>query len=385
MSLLNESVSVLPARTDLVPRDLVVAGGPTLHATDGLGKVLRNFVEVGTGVLPVVEGERLVGVLVEADVLDWLADHAPSLERLDAGAGADLMVMHLMRTHPVVAFADESISQVLPMFEQKRYKALPVLDTLDRYQGMLTRATVLAALTDNLRPASVGGMATPLGVYLTTGHVSAGVGFWGLFLSGVVLGMVNWLIELSLMHGQRLAGVTLPEPVQALVALGMFLLALRLSPLAGYHAAEHQTVNAIEKGEPLELEAIAAMPREHPRCGTNLMALLFGVQLLLPLVAHEPLLTLPVVVIGALAWRKVGTLLQRYFTTRPPRRYQLRNGQRAGQRLLAAYAARPGYRVDRWRRVWNMGLVQILAGAFTVIAVCEAANQLFPASRGILF
>jgi hypothetical protein len=179
--------------------------------------------------------------------------------------------------------------------------------------------------------------------------------------------------------------VDLPDWGQALVAFGLFLLVLRLSPLAGFHAAEHQTVNAIEKGEPLALEAIAAMPREHPRCGTNLMALLFGAQLLLPLVAHEPLLTLPALVLGALAWRKVGHLLQRHFTTRPPRRYQLRDGQRAGQQLLAAYAARPGFRVDRWRRVWNMGLVQILAGAFTVIAACEAAHQLFPGLRGTFF
>jgi hypothetical protein len=228
-------------------------------------------------------------------------------------------------------------------------------------------------------------MATPLGVYLTTGHVSAGVGPWGLFLAGVVLGLTNCAIELALAWGQRAAGLQLPDWGQALVAFALFMVLLRLSPLAGYHAAEHQTVNAIEKGEPLVFEAIAAMPREHPRCGTNLMALLFGVQLLLPLLAHEPLLTLPVVVAGALAWRKVGHLLQRYLTTRTPRRYQLLDGQRAGQQLLAAYAARPGYRVDRWRRVWNMGLVQILAGAFTVIAACEAVLQLFPALRGTLF
>jgi hypothetical protein len=47
--------------------------------------------------------------------------------------------------------------------------------------------------------------------------------------------------------------------------------------------------------------------------------------------------------------------------------------------------ARPGFRVGRARRIWNMGLIQILAGAFTVIGVLEAAYQLFPATRGILF
>lgn len=383
MSMLDEKPLTAPARTHLVPRDLV-APGPTLHVTDGLGKALRRLVDVGTGVLPVVEGERLLGVLVEEDVLDWLADHSPGLARVEAAAASEAMVLHVMRGPAAVAYADEPLTAVVPIFEQRRLKAVPVLDSLDRFQGMLTRATVLAALTDNLRPAAVGGMATPLGIYLTTGHVSAGVGFWGLYLSGVALSLVNWAIELVIFHGQRAVGWNLPDWGGSLAAFGLFMVTLRFSPLAGYHAAEHQTVNAIEQGEPLELEVIANMPREHSRCGTNLMALLFGVQLLLPLIAHEPLLTLPLAALGWLAWRKVGHFLQRFFTTKPARRTQLLDGQRAGEALLARYMTQPGLRVGRWRRIWNMGLVQVLAGAFTVLALLEAAYRFFPAARGIL-
>jgi CBS domain-containing protein len=371
MSLLDERPAATVRESALVPRDLLTTL-PTLHATDGTGKALRLFVEANCGVLPVVDGEQLQGVLVESDVLERLEER-------------DVLVMQLMRTPVHVAQADEPLARAMPLFEQRGLRAVPVLDANDVYQGMLMRASVMAALTSNLRPAKIGGMATPLGVFLTTGDVTAGVGNLGLVMTGVTLALVNWTIQLALLHGQRALGLHLPEAGQALAALAIFLVLLRLSPLAGYHAAEHQTVNAIERGEPLELDVIAAMPREHPRCGTNLMALLFGVQLLLPLIAHEPLLTLPVVVVGALAWRRVGFYLQKFFTTKPARRRQLLNGRRAGEQLLAAHAARPGFRSGRWQRLWNMGLVQILAGAFGVIVIMEAVYQLVPASRGVLF
>jgi CBS domain-containing protein len=379
MSMLDQKQMALPARTHLVPRDLL-ASPPVLRASDGLGKAVRKFVEVGTGVLPVVEGDRLVGVLLESDVVAPLVSFTGS----DL-AGNEPRVLHLMRLRPLVVRDDEPLENLLSLFESRGYQAVPVLDASEHYQGMLTRASVVAALTKNLRPARIGGMATPMGVYLTTGHVSAGVGFRGLFLSGAALAGVNWLIELAVMHTEQLTHISLPEWQETLAAFILFLVVLRLSPLAGFHAAEHQTVNAIEAGEELDLDLIGKQPREHSRCGTNLMALLFGVQLLLPWLAYEPFLVLPVGLVGFLVWRKVGFALQRFFTTKPPTRAQLENGRNAGIALLKAYAVQPGLRVDRAQRIWNMGLVQILAGAFTVLGLLEAAYQFFPVTRGILF
>lgn len=357
---------------------------PTLHPADSLGKALRLFGTTGQSVLAVVEGSVLMGVITENDLLAWLRGHDDRLTWVEAGAAHDAMVMQAMRTDLTVGDADAPLESVLALFDLEDFKALPVVDPDGRFRGMLLRHTVMAALSHNLRPAKIGGMATPLGVYLTTGHLSAGAGFWGLFLNGFGLTVLNFGILFGLQQAQAAMGWRAPEAVQVLAALGVFLLALRLSPLSGFHAAEHQTVNAIEAGEALDLETIMGMPREHPRCGTNLMALLFSAQLLLPLLAAEPLWLLPAIAALWISWRKVGGWIQTVFTTKPPRRYQLQSGLKAGEELMRAFQQRPAYRTSRVRRFWNMGMVQILAGGLSAFALFELATRFIPSLRGIL-
>ncbi len=60
------------------------------------------------------------------------------------------------------------------------------------------------------------------------------------------------------------------------------------------HGAEHQVAHALERGLPLEEEAVRGMPLLHPRCGTNFLALSALVAalfyaLVLPLPSGHPL------------------------------------------------------------------------------------------------
>src|SRR5262249_31439746 len=149
------------------------------------------------------------------------------------------------------------------------------------------------------RPHSVGGMATPWGVYLTDGTLQAGAGNLALAVGGVLMGLMLaisymgvglacWALQhtlhwplYTLWNADSPAEMTLGNSgwyvLQAL-SLVLFLVFMRALPLAGYHAAEHQAVHAMERGEPLCAEIVRRMPRVHPRCGTNLMAagLVFG-------------------------------------------------------------------------------------------------------------
>lgn len=353
----------------------LVAPGPTLHATDSLGRALRAFATSGQSLLPVVEGDALVGVLAEQDVVDWIGDQAGSLTYLAPHAARDTMVLHVMRSSPVVGYADETLMALLPQFERHRLEAIPVLDTLERFVGMLPRVLALEALTHTLRPERVGGMATPFGVFLTTGHHRAGVGALALAATGALVVGLNEAIVQGLVVAQRTAGVRLEPSLTAIAALATFLIVLRLSPLAGMHAAEHQVVNAIERGETLDVETVKAMPREHSRCGTNLLALLFGVQLLVPLIGRDPLWLLPAAVVLLLVWRRVGGFLQRWFTTRPASPRHVQAGLRAGDALLRAYAERPAFRAGRWQRVWNLGVLQVISGGFLAMGVLELVHR----------
>ncbi|HEY9722214.1 MAG TPA: DUF1385 domain-containing protein [Oscillatoriaceae cyanobacterium] len=386
---------------------------PMLHPTDSVAKALGHFGGSGLPALPVLEGAFVVGMVSEADLLQWLLEREDAPATYGAELAHDTMLFAVMRPVRTVGYVEDTLDTAVNAFRDTPAEAIPVVDARGAYRGLLTRQTLLATMTRTLKPERIGGMATPFGVYLTTGNLNAGVGPWSLFSTGALFtliigcltagvsfalepmfralpfkafGAMNhlWPSQANstmfwLLREQR----DLSDLVTAALGLLLFLALLRLSPLSGYHAAEHQTVNAIERNEPLTADAVATMPREHPRCGTNLMALLFGAQLLIPLIAQEPVALLPAALLLALSWRKVGGWLQRVFTTKPARPYQLASGLRAGAALLDAYAANPSYRADKWRRIWNMGLVQVLLGGLSVIATIALLAWIFPSMRGI--
>src|SRR5262249_42286314 len=146
-----------------------------------------------------------------------------------------------------------------------------------------------------VRPQTVGGMATPFGVYLTTGTIGAGAKGWALVATGVVMALMfcviggialhvdnailaHYIKELNDAHVKKaIADVKidnfshLVESISQVVTFLAFLIIFRLLPLSGIHAAEHKVVHAIERGEELTRENVRRMPRVHPRCGTNLV------------------------------------------------------------------------------------------------------------------
>ncbi|HVL39822.1 MAG TPA: DUF1385 domain-containing protein, partial [Fimbriimonadaceae bacterium] len=147
--------------------------------------------------------------------------------------------------------------------------------------------------------------------------------------------------------------------------LAFFLLAMRLLPISGIHAAEHKVVHAIEREEELRPEIVSRMPRVHPRCGTNLAA---GVSLFLGLGgAHwipDQQLRLLVAALATLAlWRPLGSALQLYVTTRPPTKKHIEMGIRAGRELLEKYRASDGRRASIPIRIWNTGILHVMTGS----------------------
>jgi uncharacterized protein YqhQ len=133
--------------------------------------------------------------------------------------------------------------------------------------------------------------------------------------------------------------------------------------VTGFHAAEHQVVHAIEKGDVLTPEAVRRMPRVHPRCGTNLLAAVGIYMLIRSLGEGWDIIGFLVV---PFTWRLWGGFLQQHVTTRPATDRQLANGIAAGQELLDRYQLAVKEETPRWRRVWNIGLIQVVIG-FSVI------------------
>jgi hypothetical protein len=156
--------------------------------------------------------------------------------------------------------------------------------------------------------------------------------------------------------------------------LAVFFVLLRLAPLTGTHAAEHMVVHAIEDGDDLTPAKVAAKPRVHPRCGTNLMALAF---IILAggwvLTAMESRLGSAGSLLGFgllllvvyLVWRGIGAGLQRFITTKRPSRRQIEGAIAAATQLLERYQRNPSRRAYGIRRLWYIGIIQVAAGFFS--------------------
>ena len=293
----------------------------------------------------------------------------------------DLKARDVMKTD--FGFVPDVFSLHNALLTLDRYdaSALPVMDGHGHFRGLISRADIVAALGAQIRPPSVGGMATPLGVWLTDGRLQGGAPPFGLFLSGLVLSgcfafaQLVMLLALSalnkdwaaMFNSGRVGLNAEGGDIFNLLVTGtqgvLFLLALRLTPMSGIHAAEHQTVWAIERGLELTPENVGQMPRAHPRCGTNLMALVGLVTILLQhLPSFNGTWVLFSLIFTFFFWRQFGTALQEHLTTRPATREQLESGIKAGRELMEKYQSQQYAPKPLVFRLLNSGMLLSFAG-----------------------
>jgi CBS domain-containing protein len=415
----------------------------TARLSDPIGLVAENLREAPYGVLPVLDrtligdqndrNARVIGLITQSDLskatqtltaisvpppvipsaapsrpfdsetTSSLAETAPSVTAVETslvehqnggspnGISSNisrpsnpqtLCARDIMRGDVPIIPSAFSLHNALLTLERYDFAALPVIDEVGRYIGLISRADVVSAISGNIRPPMVGGMATPFGVYLTDGRLSGGVSSLALFMTGLILSVCLIGAQLLLTF---LAGLINPEwgvmslsgrasqlsgdssgVFELLATIGQSLLLfaiIRLLPLSGYHAAEHQTVHAIERGLPLEIEYVAKMPRAHPRCGTNLAILgslmLIGFQ---HLPGFGPEYILPVLIFTFFFWRAFGTFIQEVFTTRPATKEQLQSGIDAAKELMSKYQAQPFAAPSKPLQLLNNAMIPMAGG-----------------------
>lgn len=362
----------------------------------------RESVRRAAGVIRASDGSRalvvrdghIAGIVSEEAIAAALA------QAEDPEAILDAPVDSLVEPYPIYVSTSVSARDAAKLFAEHGVDMLPVVDGWGALRGVVYRKDVVGMLSRNLRPPAVGGMATPLGVYLTTGSVSGGAGSIGLYLTGITLGvmmiiarfagdaLIGRLRVLAMHHltpqiNSRLALTGAWDIAVAAISIGIMLILLRFSPLAGYHAAEHMTVHAIERGEDLTPDAVRRMPRVHPRCGTNILAAL-SVFVLITAQFPGEIAALIAVVVVILGRRALGDWMQAVFTTKPPTNRQLANGIAAGQQILERFHEHPNRQVYGFARMWNMGFLQAVAGMTTVLVAVYVIGKLFPKLPALL-
>lgn len=365
----------------------------TVGPEDTIGRATEALRVSGVAELPVISSGRVVGVIDEAGILN-------AITAGDSRAIVEQPVSTIMSDRVICVNPYMSVGQVAEIMRDYGIQVVPVIGVFEEYLGVVTRSDITGALCLTIRPPNIAGLATPIGVYLTTGNLRAGAGNLGLFLAGVVMVLMMfaaawivfgmaWLVEgftkiplQALMQSSpgevlKLDWISTLGYVMRGAVLPVWMLIVRLLPISGYHAAEHQVVHAIENGESLNIANVQAMPRVHPRCGTNIFAGVIVLIMMGEIFSMETAILITVLVL-IFAWRTIGGWFQYYVTTRPPNSKQVESGIKAGESLLEKYRENPGYRVNGWQRIWNTGMPQVMFGASMTITAVQSLNAAPP-------
>lgn len=243
----------------------------------------------------------------------------------------------------------------------------------------------------------ISGTAMPGGVFMSIGSARTAGDFAliGTGLSIALLGslglvltyIVSWVIEqLSALPLTGMLLMAAPEidPAQApWLEMGLnvltflsFLVLMRITPLSGYHAAEHKVIGAIEHFGELTVENARAMPRAHIRCGSNLLAGVLPLLLIAPpLFAISNIAAVAVVILGWSFRFYTGFLIQQVFATREPSEREMRAGLEAGRKILRLWRESGDRAVPPLVSFWRRGMIQMFIGMFLGITLLQHVYQ----------
>ncbi len=344
----------------------------TCPAEDSIERAVEELRRNG-GFLPIVSNDILAGVLTEDSLARAIG------EDYDRFAPCSSVMRETITIPPYA-----SAAEALRLLSEMDQPTLVVVDDMGHVAGLLSPSDLYPRRRILPRPASVGGMATPFGVYLTTGTLRGGVSVYAVMATGAAMyAMMVSAVVIAALALSPIDHTRLSEDAKSAIldvaAIGLFLLIMRLAPLSGTHGAEHMTVHAMERGEELTPEVVARMPRVHPRCGTNLAVAvtLFSLICFTPWVPDQGIRTLAAAIATLFFWKPLGSFAQQYITTRKPNARQLRSGIKAGNELIEQFSVARFSTAPIPTRIWNSGLLHVIAGSFIAHFVLKGAMLLF--------
>jgi len=143
---------------DLRVGDIMHEDWPTLRSEDTVEDVIKQFAEGGVSGAPVAEGESLIGIVTEGDLIFRDADiKAPGFLDILGGMiplgnwdeyreevlkSAGVTVGEVMTTRLTTVSPDNSLSDAATIMAEERFKILPVVED-ERLRGVITRMDIL--------------------------------------------------------------------------------------------------------------------------------------------------------------------------------------------------------------------------------------------------
>ncbi len=125
-------------------RDVMTAGVVTARPEDTIQAVARRMSEVDTGVIPIAEGDRVVGLITDRDIV---------LRIVAESGDVTAPVSSVMTTGVETVQADDSLKSAAKKMSQMQIRRLVVLGDDGRLAGILSLGDV--ALEDGDRAEDI--------------------------------------------------------------------------------------------------------------------------------------------------------------------------------------------------------------------------------------
>jgi CBS domain-containing protein len=338
-----------------LPVGMLARGFEPIHAEDSVDRAVAILRSTSSDIAPVVENGRYIGVISERTLTHVLAN----------SFSTTMPAAEIVETVPTI-LTSATGAEALRKLDETGVTTLVVLNPDLEPVGLLSASDLFPRPVRRPVPPLIGGMATPFGVYLTTGSISGGVSQWALVGTGAVMSFLFLVADAVFEYlAPHIPSNQFTEATAGAIPLIIFMALMRAIPLSGTHAAEHQVVHALERGEELDPEVVRRMPRVHPRCGTNLAVglMIFLGLLEAPINIDFSIRALFAALISLMTYRSLGGIVQWAVTTKPANRKQIQSGIAAAEDLLNKYATKRRQHATFLTRIVNMGILHVMVGA----------------------
>lgn len=127
-----------------------------LHAKDTMERARRVFEEHSFHHIPVVEGEKLVGLVSYTDYLRVIRDlfDNSSESRENAKVLQAMLVREVMTERVHCLSENDTLGDALQIFKANQFHALPIVDERQRLLGIVTTYDLMHTLEHLLAPQS---------------------------------------------------------------------------------------------------------------------------------------------------------------------------------------------------------------------------------------
>lgn len=126
-------------KENLQAQDIMIVDVQTISPSDLIAAAKLKMMRSNVGGLPVVDGERLVGIITHRDIL------------LAGGEALGLKVKELMSKDLRVVGPATSIKEIVKIMADEGYQRIPVIQD-GKLTGLVTQSSIIRAVADILSP-----------------------------------------------------------------------------------------------------------------------------------------------------------------------------------------------------------------------------------------